>query len=107
MSERGEYRLLSQKESTIQKKIVDYINSLPGCKAVVNHGSAWQGSGRPDIFACCQGRFVALEVKTEDGKLTRLQMHELSKWMESGAVVAVVRSVEDVKAVLKRETART
>ncbi|MDQ0340251.1 Holliday junction resolvase [Caldalkalibacillus uzonensis] len=94
---------MSQKESTIQKKIVDYINSLPGCKAVVNHGSAWQGAGRPDIFACCWGRFVALEVKTETGELTRLQMHELSKWMDSGAVVAVVRSVEDVKKILGEE----
>jgi Holliday junction resolvase len=90
------------KESTIQKKILDYLNNLPNCKAVNNHGSAWQESGRPDIFACYHGRFLALEVKkNEKEKPTKLQLHELKKWEEAGAISAVVRSLEEVKQIIK------
>lgn len=89
------------KESAIQKQILNYLNGLPNCYAVNNHGSAWQGAGRPDIFACCRGQFLALEVKTEDGNLTKLQHHELRKWKAAGAKTGVVRSVEDVKKLLK------
>ena len=92
---------MNQKESAIQRAILSYLNSLPNCYAVTNHGSAWQGAGRPDIFACYRGQFLALEVKTEDGYLTRLQQHELSKWNIAGAKAGVVRSVEDVKKLLE------
>ena len=91
---------MSQKESTIQKRIVDYLNSLPYCKAVINHGNAWQGSGRPDIFASYRELFLALEVKTETGQLTKLQLHELNKWSETGAIIGVVRNVDDVRQLL-------
>lgn len=90
-----------KKESTIQRAILDYLNSLPHCYAVSNHGSAWQGAGRPDIFASYRGRFLALEVKTETGQPTKLQLHELTKWQEAKAIAEVVRSVDDVKDLLR------
>lgn len=91
---------MNKKESAIQRAILDYLNSLPSCYAVNNHGSAWQGAGRPDIFACYRGQFLALEVKTENGHLTKLQQYELNKWNSAGAKAGVVRSVEDVKKLL-------
>ena len=90
------------KESSIQRSILSYLNSLPNCYAVTNHGSAWQGAGRPDIFACIDGRFVALEVKTDTGQPTKLQLHELKKWAKAGAFTSIVRSVEDVEKMFER-----
>lgn len=88
------------RESIIQKRILEYLNGLPGCKAYNMHGNGYQGAGRPDIIACCRGQFLALEVKTDNGQPTRLQLHELEKWREAGAVASVVHSVEEVKTLI-------
>ena len=89
------------RESLIQKKILDYLNGLPNCYAVNNHGNGYQGAGRPDIFACYRGRFLALEVKNEKGQPTKLQLHELAKWQAAGAVAGIVRSVDDVRKLIE------
>lgn len=89
------------KESAIQAKILNYLNRLPECKVVNNHGNAYQGAGRPDIFACYRGRFLALEVKNETGQPTKLQLHELAKWKAAGAITGIVRSVDDVEKLIE------
>ena len=89
------------REATIQRRILDYLNSLPGCRAVNNHGNGYQGAGRPDIFACYRGRFLVLEVKNEKGQPTKLQLHELAKWQAAGAVAGIVRSVDDVRKLIE------
>ncbi|MDX5091623.1 VRR-NUC domain-containing protein [Lactobacillus crispatus] len=89
------------RESLIQGSILRYLNSLPGCYAINNHGNSYQGAGRPDIFASYNGRFLAFEVKNESGKPTKLQIHELSKWEAAGAVAGIVRSVDDVKKLIE------
>lgn len=66
----------------------------------MGHWQRWQGSGRPDIFASYRELFLALEVKTETGQLTKLQLHELNKWSETGAIIGVVRNVDDVRQLL-------
>ena len=57
-------------------------------------------AGTPDILACVRGRFVALEVKTPTGRLAPIQEHQLARIKEAGGVVAVVRSLDEVRSVL-------
>ena len=52
-------------ESSIQKHIIDYVNSLPQGRAENVSGNAAQ-SGRADINACIAGRTFKIEVKTDD-----------------------------------------
>lgn len=92
---------MPEKESTIQRQILNYLNSLPSCKAYNMHGNAWQGAGRPDIIACYKGQFLAWEIKTEIGEPTRLQIHELAKWQEAGAFTTVIRSLDQAKRVIR------
>jgi len=86
------------KESTIKRNIVKWLRCL--------RSSQWEvtppGSrpGKPDITGCWQGHYVAIEVKTETGKLTKLQDYELKQLNKVGATAFVARSVEDVKKVL-------
>lgn len=47
-------------------------------------------SGVPDILACVNGHFVAIEVKAEDGKPTELQKWNVNKIRECGGVAMVV-----------------
>lgn len=35
--------------------------------------------GVPDILACINGKFVALELKTDSGKIAKLQEHVIGK----------------------------
>jgi Holliday junction resolvase len=57
-------------------------------------------AGIPDIIACVRGRFFAFEVKTATGKATALQKATLQKILASGGTAAVVRSVDEVRAIL-------
>ncbi len=95
-----------------------YLNSIPGCYATKTHGNAYS-SGQPDILGCLDGQAFALEVKrpkpiqdapaTSRNALWRalgatpLQVATLLDWERSGAIVGVVRSVEDVERILGRE----
>ena len=57
-------------------------------------------AGIPDIIMCKNGRFYAFEVKTEDGKPTKLQEATIRKILACGGTAAVVRSVDEVRAVI-------
>ena len=58
-------------------------------------------AGIPDIIACVDGRFFGFEVKTEDGKPTKLQEATIRRIQASGGTAAVVRSVEEVRWILE------
>lgn len=59
--------------------------------------------GTPDIVACAPGgRFVAVECKTEKGRLTPQQEAFLDALKKNGAVVLVVRSLEELIAGLDK-----
>ena len=88
------------KESSIVKAILKYLKTLPGCFAWKEHGGMYGTAGIPDIIACIGGNFYGFEVKTERGKPTALQMATMRKIRTAGGIAVVVRSVDDVKAVL-------
>lgn len=57
-------------------------------------------AGIPDIIACVDGRFFGFEVKTVDGKPTKLQEATICRICASGGTAAVVHSVEEVRCIL-------
>jgi Holliday junction resolvase len=44
----------------------------------------------PDIIACCNGRFIAIETKAGKGTTTALQDRELDLIRKSGGVAMVI-----------------
>lgn len=94
------------KESSIQDRILRYLNNLPQARAYNNHGSAWQGAGRPDIFCCYHGQFIAIEVKRPEEEPTKLQAHELQKLAGAGAITLVAKSLDDVKGLVQELESR-
>ena len=106
-------------ERTVTTTILKYLNSLPRCYAIKTHGNRYS-NGQPDILGCIDGQAFALEVKRpmplpKDAPVeprnafwralgaTPLQVAMLEQWERSGAIVGVVRSVEDVERILGRE----
>ncbi len=81
-----------------------YLNSLDECRAIKVPGTASR-SGEPDIDGCIRGRTIKLEAKRPNGKYgaTKLQETILGEWQKAGAITGVVRTVDDVKNLLKKE----
>ena len=91
------------KESDIVAAILRYLRTVPGCFAWKTHGGRYGTAGIPDIIACVEGRFFAFEVKTESGKVTPLQAATIQKILAAGGMAAVVRSVDEVRAILRQD----
>ena len=89
------------KESYLIEKIKAYLKSVDGLFFFKEHGGQFGTSGLPDLIVCCRGRFVAFEVKTEKGRTTVLQEVTLRRIRAAGGIAAAVRSVEDVRTVIK------
>lgn len=90
-------------ESGIVKTILKYLKTQSECFFWKEHGGMYGTAGIPDIIACIGGKFYGFEVKTERGRATALQEATIRKIQSAGGIAVVVRSVEDVKAVLEAE----
>ncbi len=91
----------SVKEKTITNQILKYLKSEPECFAFKEHGGLYGTSGTPDIICCYRGKFVAFEVKTEQGRLSKLQEITIERIQQAGGVAAKVTSLAEVKDILK------
>lgn len=94
-----------QTEAAITKRIGGYLGQLKAKGEpifyVKLHGGPMQRAGLPDWLIIYQGVTLAVEVKTATGKVTKLQDHTLSEIQRAGALIAVVRSVEEVVRLLE------
>ena len=88
-------------ERDIQRKILAYIKTLPCCHCFKVAQGAYSVIGVSDIICCCNGKFVALEVKTPKGKPTKLQLKFLERITNTGGIASIVRNIDDVKEILK------
>lgn len=89
------------KEKTITNQILKYLKSQPECFAFKEHGGLYGTSGIPDIIVCYKGKFVAFEVKTENGKLSKLQEVTIRKIQSAQGLAFKVTSLDEVKTILK------
>jgi hypothetical protein len=87
-------------EKEIVSAILRYLKTVPRCFAWKEHGGMYGTAGIPDIIACIDGRFYAFEVKTEIGRTTKLQDAIIRKILACGGTALVVRSVDEVRAVI-------
>lgn len=87
-------------EKDIVQSILRYLKAVPHCFAWKTHGGMYGTAGIPDIIACIDGRFFAFEVKTAIGQVTPLQETTIRKILAAGGTAAVVRSVDEVRAIL-------
>ncbi len=87
-------------EGTITKAVMALLRSVPSSFVMKIHGGGYQNAGFPDILFICNGITFAFEVKQPGCNATKLQRYVIDRLNFVGAVSCVVRSVEDVEAVL-------
>jgi len=90
-------------EQKLQSKILNYLKSRPDTWVVKT--IAVNIRGCPDILACIDGRFVAIEVKAP-GKLstvTPLQNYQIDQIQAAGGFAVAVDSLEKLKEKLEEK----
>lgn len=88
-------------ERDIVAAILRLLKKTPNCFCWKEHGGRYGTAGIPDIIACINGRFVAFEVKTATGKLTKLQEITIQKIRAANGRAYKVTSTAEVATILK------
>lgn len=94
-------REISMLEKDITNQIMRYLKTVPNCFCWKQHGGQFGTAGLPDIILCLNGRFVAFEVKTETGKLTKLQESTIQKIKAAKGEAFKVTSLQEVKETIQ------
>lgn len=91
----------TKKESKIQNEILRYLDTFKG---VLYHFKTIRcnKNGVPDIIVCYRGKFIAIECKTEKGKLSKLQGFARYFINGSGGDYILARSLDDVKEYFEK-----
>ncbi|MDC3412557.1 VRR-NUC domain-containing protein [Terrihalobacillus insolitus] len=91
-------------EKRIENKIKQYLDNI-GAWHIKTHGSMFSKAGTPDIIACVNGWFVAIEVKRPDGGVvSELQKYHIDAIRKAGGVAFVACSVLEVQRYLKEQS---
>jgi len=66
-------------------------------------GGGFTKAGIPDLLICCNGRFIAVEVKGRGGRATELQTYTLNQINAAGGVGVVLypESFDEFKQYIK------
>lgn len=102
-----------QPEKQIQNNIMGYLQAKGIFRFQINNSATfdrlegkyrkknrWFMYGVSDIVGIYKGRFLAIEVKTEKGKLSRFQENFLQQVREHGGIGIVARSIDDLEKQL-------
>lgn len=72
----------------------------------VKHNSAIATTGEPDLYGSYRGHSFVIEVKLENGALSRIQKYRLKQWGKSGATAIYARWPEEAVRKLLRGYAK-
>lgn len=86
------------KESQIERRLVEGVKRLGGmCLKFISPGTL----GVPDrIIITAKGRVIFVELKTETGRLTKIQRYVIGEMQKRGADARVVKGIDEVKELL-------
>ena len=77
------------KEKEFETKIKKFLDAQ-NCYYRKIWGGGFQVAGLPDLLICCNGFFVAVEIKSEKGKPTELQLHNIAEINNAGGLGLVL-----------------
>lgn len=73
-------------EKQFENKIKAYLKEKGAWFIKYWAGAQYTKSGVPDLLVCYKGKFIAIEVKAENGKPSELQLYNLRKIEEAGGM---------------------
>lgn len=79
------------RENQFQKKVIAFLKEQDVWHVKYWAGSQYTKEGVPDILACINGTFHGIELKTDIGRPTKLQLYNIRKIKESGGEAYILR----------------
>lgn len=76
-------------EKLFENKIKKFL-SENGCYFIKYFANSFTKSGIPDVLACVNGYFVAIEVKAANGKPSELQLYNIEAIKKAGGIAIVL-----------------
>lgn len=76
-------------EKSFENKIKRYLKERSAYR-VKYHGNYYSENGTPDILACVNGYFLAIEVKAQNGTPSALQLVKIDDIRKAGGFAYVV-----------------
>lgn len=80
-------------ERDFQKQVIEFLKRH-NIYYIKVWGGGYQRSGIPDLIICLKGKFMAVELKNEDGKLSPLQLYNINKIKQAGGQAFILRPSE-------------
>lgn len=89
-------------EKKFETKVKKYLKSK-GAYIVKHHGGYYSARGVPDLLVCYRGLFIALELKSEKGKLSELQRYNIREISKAGGIATVLypKDFEEFKGFIE------
>lgn len=76
-------------EKTFETKVKKYLHEW-GCWVLKTWSNGVQREGVPDLLVCCNGYFLGIELKAQNGKPSDLQLWNIDKIREAGGIAIVL-----------------
>ena len=80
-------------EKNFEKRIRNYISSIGGW-SVKYFANSYTPRGIPDLLCCVNGMFIAIEVKAENGKPSKIQEMTIDKIQSAGGYAFTLKPSE-------------
>ena len=90
------------KEKAFENKIKAYLKQQ-GAWHVKYFANAYTKSGIPDLICCVNGKFLAIEVKAEHGRVSELQNYQIEQIKKSGgqAMIVYPKDFDEFKKIVE------
>ncbi len=91
-------------EKQFENKVKAYLKEQ-GCWYVKTWSNGIQREGIPDLLVCCNGYFLGVELKAENGKPSALQEWNIDQINKAGGVGIVLypHQFEEFKELIERK----
>lgn len=92
---------MTKPETKLQNRVLKYLKDK-GIYCLNLYGDGMSGKGKPDIIACINGRFVAMELKVGENDMQDDQIIHKLRIERSGGKHCCPRSLHEVKELVEK-----
>ena len=99
---------MRKQETAYSQRVQKYLRDR-GYYVVNYPGGSFGTSGTPDLLVCAKGRFIGIELKAKNGRLSKLQEVKGREIEEAGGlwIVSHVGPLQELGAIIDRHLLNT
>ena len=88
------------KESKLEEEIENFM-CRTGIWQLARYQAQSNQNGLPDRLYLYKGYLLGLELKTDEGKPTKLQIRKIDEINKNGGIALIIKSVDEVEQLIK------